>query len=279
MEKHIRITLLVENTAGGAGTLGEHGLSYFIETPELTLLFDTGQGFTIRHNADRLGLALDSIQAVVLSHGHYDHTGGLPEVINKAGTVRLYLHPEATKERYSLHPGRTPRSIGMSQEIRSYVQTLPCSFIESFSSISERVHLSGPIPRITDFEDTGGPFFLGPRDNDEPDLLPDDQALCIQSAEGLIVLLGCSHAGIINTLYFIRDQFPGYPFRAVIGGMHLLNASPERLNRTLAALDSLSIEQMSPLHCTGLSATVALWNRFPGRCVPFPLGTRLEFAL
>jgi 7,8-dihydropterin-6-yl-methyl-4-(beta-D-ribofuranosyl)aminobenzene 5'-phosphate synthase len=108
MIRHLTITQLVENTADARGLLGEHGVAWFIEADEHCLLFDTGQGQTLRHNAGRLAVSLERVEAIALSHGHYDHTGGLMDALAMTGAVDLYLHPAALEPKYD----RDGRAIG-----------------------------------------------------------------------------------------------------------------------------------------------------------------------
>ena len=136
--------------------------------------------------------------------------------------------------------------------------------------------VTGPVPRSTDFEDTGGPFFLDEMCT-QPDPLKDDQSVFFDTSKGTVVLLGCAHSGVINILQHIHRLTNTRPIHAVIGGMHLVNASPRRIERTIEELRKIGVERLAPAHCTGMPATVALWNTFPGRCQQCPVGTRFEF--
>jgi 7,8-dihydropterin-6-yl-methyl-4-(beta-D-ribofuranosyl)aminobenzene 5'-phosphate synthase len=136
--------------------------------------------------------------------------------------------------------------------------------------------VTGPVPRENTFEDTGGPFFVDATCQIR-DPLEDDQALFFDTDEGTVVLLGCAHAGIVNTLSYIRQLTEERPIAVVLGGMHLLSASPERIAHTLEYLAALGKPRLGPAHCTGLKAFVGLWSRFPQQCVPCGAGTRMEF--
>jgi 7,8-dihydropterin-6-yl-methyl-4-(beta-D-ribofuranosyl)aminobenzene 5'-phosphate synthase len=137
---------------------------------------------------------------------------------------------------------------------------------------------TGPVPRVTDFEDTGGPFFLDAACQ-VPDPLLDDQALYFESPKGTVVLLGCAHSGVINTLRYIRQLTGGRPVHAVMGGMHLVSASEQRLNRTIHELREMGIRHLGPAHCTGRTATTALWTSLPEQCFSWHVGTRVMFDL
>ena len=133
------------------------------------------------------------------------------------------------------------------------------------------------IRRITDYEDVGGPFFLDAL-RSEPDPLLDDQALFFESKQGLVVILGCAHAGVVNTLHHIMDLTGQKQFFAILGGMHLGSASPKRIARTLEAFQIHEVAHIGPAHCTGSKASAQLWNAFPDRCFACSVGTKIEFS-
>ncbi|MDD3449526.1 MAG: MBL fold metallo-hydrolase, partial [Gammaproteobacteria bacterium] len=185
MIEDLTITQLVENTAGAPGLLAEHGVSFFIEADGRCLLFDTGQGCALRHNAARLGLPMDRVEAIVLSHGHYDHAGGLAEALSMTGPVDLYLHPEALAPKYN----REGRSIGAPFGDGAALRAATRRVVETRAPTEIRpgIRVTGEIPRRHAIEDTGGPFF---RDGlrTRSDTLPDDQALVIDTPRGVVVL-------------------------------------------------------------------------------------------
>jgi 7,8-dihydropterin-6-yl-methyl-4-(beta-D-ribofuranosyl)aminobenzene 5'-phosphate synthase len=247
----IDITILVDNQAG-PGLTTEHGFSLWIEADDRHILFDTGQGPALPANARSLGVDLRKTDALVLSHGHYDHTGGIPHVLHVAPKAHVYCHPGVVQPRYSLRNG-SPKPAHMPPESMAAIDKLSeknLHWISEAVMLSENIGLTGPIPRQTTFEDTGGAFFLDPEAR-HADPIADDLALWIKTDEGLVVCVGCCHAGIINTLTHIRHLSGVARIRAVIGGLHLLNADARRLNHTLAAMKTIPIETVIPCHCTG----------------------------
>ncbi len=258
MKTRAELTVLVDNQAG-PGCAPEHGFALWIETRDRRILLDTGQGPALAGNALALGVDLGRTDTVVLSHGHYDHTGAVPQVVASAPEVRVHAHAGVTEPRYSIREGEA-RDIRMPAASVRALYRLPLFRMHWASgpvSLGEGLGLSGAIPRRTDFEDTGGPFYLDP-EGQRPDMLDDDQALWIATDAGLVVCLGCCHSGLINTLTYLREITGESRVHAVIGGLHLGAASPKRLEKTVRALRELRPGMLAPCHCTGEAATTYL---------------------
>jgi 7,8-dihydropterin-6-yl-methyl-4-(beta-D-ribofuranosyl)aminobenzene 5'-phosphate synthase len=235
-------------------------------------------GGVLASNVYKLGIPIRQADAVVLSHGHFDHTGGLSEVLKQSRAIAVYIHSAAFAAKFARNADGTAREIGMPVPAQRAIgeRTERPVLTEQPTQVAEGLMVTGPVPRTTDFEDTGGPFFLD-RDCRRPDALVDDQSLYFDTPQGTVVLLGCAHSGVINTLRYIQGLTAGRPIYAVLGGMHLVQAPAERVALTIGELDRLDVQLLAPAHCTGMAATAALWQAFPGRCRTCYVGTQFEF--
>jgi 7,8-dihydropterin-6-yl-methyl-4-(beta-D-ribofuranosyl)aminobenzene 5'-phosphate synthase len=271
----VRITTLCENKVGmeyGRGDfLAESGLSLFIETDDISILFDTGKRIATLHNADTIGIDLGKVNKIVLSHSHYDHTGGLREVLRriKQEKIEIIAHPHIWSIRYNRREGKPDKFMGVPfqrQELENFgaffnLTTKPVR-------ITENIMTSGEIPMVTEFEQTesGETRRLIEEDGTlKPDGLLDDQALVINGEQGLIVVTGCAHRGIINTLYQAQKITSVNKIYAVIGGSHLVDTSEERIWLTIAALKDLDVKVLGLCHCTSLPAMVPIAQEFGDR--------------
>ena len=271
------LIVLVDNQASDAGLVAEHGLAVHLDLGTQRLLFDTGQTGAVLANAQRLGVDLTSVDTVALSHGHYDHTGGLADVLGGLlGKVTVYAHASALQRKYH-HANATARSIGMPDRCLESLgrRGVNLHMVSGPIEIAPGVFLTGEVPRCHGEEQTDEGFRLDV-EGSHVDSLPDDQSLFMRTPAGTVVLLGCAHAGVINTLDYIHRLTDGDPVRAVLGGVHLRSASDERIAWTIEALRRFSIERLYPAHCTGARAMAAFEAAFPGRCLPGGVGVTLR---
>lgn len=277
----MRLTLLAENTARGMGVLGEHGLSWWFDMGGQHVLFDTGQGLVLESNARRLGVDLSTVDAVVLSHGHLDHVGGLEQVLAYAPVAALHMHPEAPVRRFTgSDPGGRARRLSSDfMESGAYANwQRPLRVSREPVEVVPGLWCTGEIPRTNDYEDTGGPFFLDEALT-KPDPILDDQALYFKSRDGLVIILGCAHAGVVNTVEYILRVTGERRVDTLLGGMHLERANERRMEETVAALRRFGLRRLGPNHCTGIAAIARFWKEFPDKMLQCAAGMRLEFAL
>ena len=274
----IQITTLSENTASDEGLIAEWGLSILVEADDHKILFDTGLSFSAAYNAPTLGVDLSQIDKIVFSHGHSDHTGGLLHILKMVkGDVEVIAHPDIWAAKYSRYPGEKEEYAGAPFP-KEAAETSGALFNSTRKPvwISENIVTSGEIPTITEYEMIDPVLYVKEKGELKPDPLWDDQALFLKSEKGLIIFLGCAHRGVINTIRHAQKLTGLEPVYAVIGGTHLVSASPQRLDLTIAELLSLGIQRLGVSHCTGLPASAVLAQRFGEAFFFNNAGTRIK---
>ncbi len=273
----VSITVICDNYVfGHLGAVAEHGLSIFLETDSGSYLLDTGQGKGVVNNALVLGLDLRTIRGIILSHHHWDHTGGLPLVLDWIKTADVYAHPGLFRESFSVK-GEQARAIGVPHT-RSFLEGKGATFRfdAGFREIQPGLWLTGEVPRRTDYE-TGDPNLMVKSNGGYvQDILPDDQSVVLETQKGLIVVLGCCHSGIINTLSYIMEKMGRRRIHAVIGGTHLGPVSDAQREKSIAALKAFDIERLGVSHCTGLKTSCRLASEFGDRFFFCNVGTVLQ---
>jgi 7,8-dihydropterin-6-yl-methyl-4-(beta-D-ribofuranosyl)aminobenzene 5'-phosphate synthase len=250
-----KITILCENSvAVPFSIIGEHGFACYIETGYANYLFDTGQGLGIINNATVLKKDLAGIDSIILSHGHYDHTGGLAQVLQISGKKTVFAHPEIFTERFWERDGIL-KYIGIPFA-RPYLESLGAEFrfVPQMVEIGKNVYVTGEVPRMSAFEKGDRNMFVRNEDDtiSKLDPLKDDLSLVLDTDKGLVIIFGCAHAGVINILDHIVRTLKKDKIYAVIGGTHLNFSSEEQFEGTLKVIDKYQIEHLGVSHCTGL---------------------------
>ncbi|MFK5927563.1 MAG: MBL fold metallo-hydrolase [Desulfuromusa sp.] len=276
----IRLTILCENSVDRVspyGLLGEHGFSCHLQTPAGNFLFDTGGGMTIMNNAKLMGIDFTKLQGIMFSHGHFDHTGGLKQVLEITGEIPIYAHPDLFSEHYSKNSGKMTK-IGIPWP-QAELEKLGASF--TFSAVPYQVTqdllLSGEVPRVSKVE-TGDPNLLAISEAGEQitDPLHDDLSLFINTDKGLVILLGCAHAGLLNIIDHAIQVTGQKKITMILGGTHLKYCSEEQMSATLDLLEDLKIDKIGASHCTGLRGARMLAERFGERFFSASVGVEID---
>jgi len=276
----IRLTILCENSVDQVspyGLLGEHGFSCHLQTPAGNFLFDTGGGMTIMNNAELLGIDFTRLQGIMFSHGHFDHTGGLRQVLEKTGKIPIYAHPDLFSKHFSKNSGKM-HNIGIPWP-QVELEELGADF--KFSTTPQKVTpdllLSGEVPRISKVE-TGDPNLLSLAEDGTQitDPLHDDLSLFIHTDKGLVILLGCAHAGLLNIIDHAIKLTGERKIHMVLGGTHLKFCSEEQMAATLDRLEELDVDLIGASHCTGLRGARMLSERFGQRFFSASVGVEID---
>jgi 7,8-dihydropterin-6-yl-methyl-4-(beta-D-ribofuranosyl)aminobenzene 5'-phosphate synthase len=284
----VRITTLVENTVSWANLLGEWGLSMFVETDDFVFLSDAGTTDAAAKNALVLGVPLSNVEAITISHGHFDHAGGLPflfQLIRKG--VQVIGHPAMWERKYAYHPGQQMCGYDMGDDYefigvpyaQEELEKWGAKFVMETAPVwlTDNIVTSGEVPMVTGYE-TIDPMLLVLEDGEyKPDPLADDLSTFIKTDKGLVAVLGCAHRGMVNHLLRGLELTGTDRVYAVIGGTHLIAADSARIDKTIKALRDMGVQKIAASHCTGLRAACVLEREFGDQFVFNNAGSRLEF--
>lgn len=283
----------MEQISGAGQCCANHGLALIITAQrggtKHVMLFDAGPvDFAVEYNASRLGASFGEIEAIALSHGHWDHAGGIPAAIGlirqegQTGDLPVYLHPGMFRKRaFPLSTGELIeiREIATPDELWAQGAT-PVVTDQPLSVLDDMFYISGEIPRVTSYE-AGFPGHVQRNAEDtgweDDPLLMDERYVAVNIAgKGLAVFSACSHAGIVNVLHAARRDFPGVPIHALTGGFHLEGGNERIIEDTVADFEQFGIGLILPGHCTGWRATNALERSYGERVVPIAVGMKIN---
>jgi 7,8-dihydropterin-6-yl-methyl-4-(beta-D-ribofuranosyl)aminobenzene 5'-phosphate synthase len=260
METSVKISILMENQARMGFLdkifLAQHGLSVFVEASK-RILFDAGATGMFMHNAEQLGIDLEATDVIILSHGHWDHSDGLKS-FRPAGIKKVLVgHPQIFIDRHRA----TGDYNGVGFTEQEAAESFDLLLTKDPYRLDDHLYFLGEIPRVNDFEAKQTKFFQLDGQEKRPDFIMDDSALAICTDKGLVIVTGCSHAGICNIVEHSKKVCNENRVHAVLGGFHLLDNS-EQLEKTITYFLENPVGQLYPMHCTGLPALSRFYEAF-----------------
>jgi 7,8-dihydropterin-6-yl-methyl-4-(beta-D-ribofuranosyl)aminobenzene 5'-phosphate synthase len=275
------LTILCDNYVGRPGLIGEHGFSTLIECGDKRYLFDAGSGVGLSFNLKLLEKSLKGVSRIFLSHGHYDHTGGLKTALLETGPVNVVAHPQVFSRHYVQNPllfANEPRYIGSPLSIGE-LTALGADFtwVDQSRQVEDGIWFVTGVPCKPDQSYPDPQLLLQQGDAFSPDPISDDASLLIETSTDPVLLLGCAHAGVLNILDHLLDTLKIRKLRAILGGTHLMFFSPERITAVIQRFEDFGVEQVGVSHCTGMKAAVALGAHFKDRFTAAATGSVFSF--
>lgn len=273
-----QVQILVENTTPAPGLIGEYGFSALITADNKKILFDTGSSDALLKNSKTLGIDLSTLDALVISHGHFDHTGAVMAVAKLNQGLHVYGHPMIFNPHFveRIPDSLIPIGAGFNEsELKDNGAIFQA--VSAFTEIMPGVFFCGEIPRTNDFEDAGAGFRTEVDGNVVEDHIADDSAIVLNLPDGLVIISGCAHAGLINTLNYCMEQTNCNKIMAFIGGTHLAMASETRINKTIAALQSMNINSVAVAHCTGFAPAAIMQQALGPKLVKAETGMLFRY--
>ena len=278
MANKVKVTCLVSNSVMvDSKYRAEHALALLVEVGMTRILFDTGSNSDIlQHNAKIMDYDLSRIKVIVLSHGHQDHTGGLEWLLTQSRQP-MVISDQAIFSKKSVREGKEYKSTGMVMTRDKLQSQAQLQLVETPYAIAQGIYASGRIPRSVAFEVPQEKYLMENNLMLEVDMFNEERALFVEAEKGLVVLTGCCHIGINNTLAHALKTYQK-PILSVIGGLHLSDALPDKVNKTATMLrEKFKPGSMHLTHCTGTEPMIALRNALGASVKDLPVGTVLDF--
>ncbi len=274
----LRIVLLIENTSCDENVIPEHGLSIYIEFNGQKGLYDVGQSDQLIENSEEMFINLEELDWIAISHGHYDHTGGLKSVLKtNPNKINVFAGESAFKPKYARRDNDIIEDIGIPFK-KEEISEISASVTEvnGKTEISKNIFLIGPAPMIESYE---GPsrYMLVKNDNGDyaNDLMNDERTLIIKTTKGIVIITGCAHRGSVNITKDAMVQFPNEKVLMVLGGFHLGKTDNESIQKRIEAFSHLNINGIGLCHCTGAKACKMFKETLKDKCFIAPAGTEI----
>ena len=272
----VELIILVDNKANSDALRAEHGLAVLVSGPGRQVLFDTGASAeTLLANADALGVDLSAVDSAVVSHGHYDHTGGLAAAVERRPGLNVYVHSAAFDRRWTDEPGKPLRDVSCPHSIeRLYQSGAVFHSVTASERLDSWLLVSGPV---------GGPkhgrdvFVVRKGGEMVVDGFEDEMFLLVRGQGGWAIVTGCCHRGLRNTLRTARFLTRDEPVIALLGGLHLRRAEADELAEAVELLRQHDLANIYPCHCSGDEAVEFLQRHLPGKVHPVSVGSRVVF--
>ena len=275
------IRILCDNNIAGVDFLGEHGFAALVTHQAKSYLFDTGQGHTLPHNVAQSTVRLADLRAVILSHGHYDHTGGLAWVLGRTGPVDVHAHPAVFTPHLAVipdSPSTAPRPVGCPRS-RKDLEAAGARFVfhEHTAEIAPGIWFISGYARHDGQTPADSKLVVERAGGLVADPMADDASLLLETASGPVLLLGCAHGGILNILDHIRECMSIRRLQAVLGGTHLMFFTPDQIREVITAFEAFDVAQVGVSHCTGSGAAMQLAQHFGARFHRAAAGSAFRF--
>ncbi|NLK62598.1 MAG: MBL fold metallo-hydrolase [Fusobacteria bacterium] len=259
----MELTVLIENLVYNEGLTSEHGLSFYIEADNKKILFDTGQTDKFYDNALNLGIDLTEVDYLVISHGHYDHTGGIEIFLRRNHKAKIIIKKDALNDKYSNSTGKI-RYIGIKNKNILLENSHRVTYVNDIFKI-DNISFIGKIRRINEFEQSEKKLFILNEDNSyTEDMFTDEQVMIIENNDKIAIITGCAHSGIINIIDEVKSYFPNKKINSIVGGFHLKGVNKDRVLKTIGRIVEENINQIGINHCSGIEFYCELNNKCSG---------------
>lgn len=276
----MRVVFLSENKTEIGNCRAEWGLSIYIEADGKKILFDTGASDMFYETAEKRDVNLADVEACVISHGHFDHTTGVPKFCEVNNKAKIYIHKNAFNEFFGTTDGvMDDYNCGVlwSDEQKETVVSRAV-LTDGPVWLTENIVISGSIPDVPEFKPVEQFYVRTFEGVIEPDDMSHEQFLAIRNGEkGVYIFSGCSHKGIVAAMEYAKELFPGERIGGVIAGMHLFSADQEKVNAVIEKIAGENPDVIIPTHCTGLYPTMEMSKRFGDKCILASNGKKYDF--
>ncbi len=253
----MKIVTLIENLVYTNGLRAEHGLSLYIDTGNKKVLFDTGQSWAFIANAEKLGIDISDIDAVIISHGHYDHSGGLADFVEKNKKSKVYLKRTTLAKKY-----HNNTFIGTSFDVKKFEDRV--EYIEEVTKIDSDLFIIPTIPIINSLDTSFANFYILKEDHREVDQFEDELFIAITKSNKLSIISSCSHRGISNIVREAIREFK-MPVYLILGGFHLSKCKEEQMDAVISYFKEINPQYLGISHCTGVEKYAQFTIEFPGK--------------